>query len=156
MHITVSQTINAPQDRVFAVATDIPNAAAFIGGIDDVQTLAEAPPHPDNLGPVGEGYTWRETRTMFGKKATEDMTITEWSPPSGYAVEARSHGSRYRSTFAIEPTTPGSTTITMAFTATPETFGAKIMMKLFSAMSKKLVKCLEDDLRDIKAAAESR
>ena len=32
----------------------------------------------DNGDGFGLGTTWRETRTMFGKKATEDMEVTEY------------------------------------------------------------------------------
>lgn len=155
MNITVSETVNAPIERVFATAADIPNCATFIAGIETIETLAEAPPAPDNIGPVGKGYTWRETRIMFGKKATEDMSITEWAPPNAYTVEARSHGSHYVSHFTFEQTDDQSTLITMSFNATPETFLAKVMMKVFAAMTKKLTKCLVDDLRDIKTAAEA-
>ena len=157
--ITVSETVHAPIDRLFAVATDIPNCAAFIEGIESIETLSEAPPADNTLGPVGLGYTWRETRIMFGKKATEDMSITRWSPPNSYTVEARSHGCHYLTNITFEQQTPqdGSpiTTMTMSFNATPETFMAKLMMKLFAMMTKKLIKCLEEDLRDIKAATES-
>jgi len=57
MNITVSETINAPIDRVFATAADIPNCATFIEGIETIETLAEAPPAENNLGIVGKGYT---------------------------------------------------------------------------------------------------
>ncbi|MFK7760371.1 MAG: SRPBCC family protein [Phycisphaerales bacterium] len=162
MNITVSETINAPLDRVFAVASDIPNCASFIKSIETIETLNEAPLAPDNIGPVGKGYTWRETRIMFGKVATEDMTITQWSPSTGYIVEARSHGSHYLSSFTFESVenqdANPSTRMTMSFTGTPETFMAKVMMKVFTKLFKKLTvkltTCLEDDLRDIKIAAE--
>lgn len=153
--ITVSETINASQDRVFAVSTDIPNCAQYIRGIESIETLSEAPPSPSNLGVVGEGYTWRETRIMFGKQATEDMTIVNWNPPASYDVEARSHGAYYLSTIACEPIGDGTTKITVTFRATPETFMAKVMMVLFSFMQKKLCQALQEDLEDIKKEAES-
>jgi len=159
-NITVTETINASIDRVFAAASDIPNCATYIKGIELIETLEDAPPADSNLGPVGQGYTWRETRIMFGKKATEDMSITKWSPPNSYTVEARSHGCHYLTNITFEslPEQDGQpvTTMTMSFNATPETFGAKIMMFVFSFMTKKLVQCLTDDLRDIKAVVESK
>lgn len=155
MNIIVSETVNAPIDRVFAITSDIPNSAACIGAIESIETLNQAPPAPDNLGPVGKGYAWRETRIMFGKKASEDMSITAWSPPDAYTAEARSHGSHYVSVLSFEAIDEQTTRITMTFGATPETLTAKIMLKVFAAMSKKITKCLEDDLRDIKAAAET-
>jgi Polyketide cyclase / dehydrase and lipid transport len=157
--IIVTETVQASIDRLFAVASDIPNCADYINGIETIETLSEAPPAENNLGPVGEGYAWREERIMFGKKATEDMTITDWSPPNSYKVEARSHGCHYLTeiTFKPLPDVDGKpvSTMTMSFGATPETFGAKIMMFMFSFMTKKLIKCLEEDLHDIKTVAES-
>jgi uncharacterized membrane protein len=153
--ITVSKTIDAPLERVFAVASDIPNCAAYIRGIESIETLAEAPATEDNLGVVGNGYAWRETRIMFGKEATEDMTIVAWNPPESYDVEARSHGSHYLSTIACEPIDAETTRMTMSFNATPETLMARVMMFMFSFMRKKLVQCLDEDLEDIKGVAES-
>ncbi|MEL7485039.1 MAG: SRPBCC family protein, partial [Planctomycetota bacterium] len=72
--IHVSETVNASIEDVFAVASDIANAAERIGGIDSVEMLTE--------GPVGMGTKWRETRTMFGKQADETMWITAWEPPA--------------------------------------------------------------------------
>lgn len=163
MNITVSETVNAPIERVFVFASDIPNCSSYIKSIESIETLTEADPSTDNLGPVGKGYSWRETRIMFGKSATEDMTITEWSPSTGYTVEARSHGSHYLSHFTFEPVNNqdgnASTRMTMSFTGTPETFMAKVMMKVFTKLFKKLTvkltNCLADDLRDIKVAAEA-
>jgi len=155
MNITVSQNINAPIQRVFATAADIPNCATFIEGIETIETLTEAPPAENNLGIVGKGYTWRETRIMFGKKATEDMTITEWAPPNAYTVEARSHGSFYISHLTFKQIDEESSSITMSFNATPETFMAKVMMKAFAFMTKKLTQCLVEDLQNIKATAEA-
>ncbi len=151
-----SQSVQAPPDRVFAVVADIPNAAGRIRAIEGIEVLAEAPAAPGNLGPVGRGFRWRETRTMFGKKATEDMTITEWDPPRRYAVEARSHGCHYRSAVIVEPDGPGACTLTMTFDATPETAAAKVMMKVFFFMRKQIEKALRTDLQDIKAHAESQ
>jgi len=153
--IIVSETINAPIERVFQIASSIPDAAETIEGITGIETLAEAPPAPNNNGVVGLGYAWRETRIMFGKEATEDMTITAWNPPESYVVEARSHGCHYLSTISCDRVDDQTTLITMDFGATPETFGAKVMMVLFSFMTKKLTQCLADDFRDIKAKAES-
>jgi uncharacterized membrane protein len=153
--ITVSEDINAPIDRVFQAASNIPDAAENIEGITEVETLTEAPPADNNNGPVGEGYEWRETRIMFGKKATEDMTITEWNPPNNYVVEAHSCGSHYLTNITFDQVDDTTTRMTMSFNATPETFMAKIMMKVFAFMTKSLIKCLENDMRDIKALAEA-
>ena len=153
--IHVTETINAPIDRVFAIATDLPNCHEWVEGIDSIEVLEPAPDAADNIGQVGRGFKWRETRTMFGKKATEVMWITDWSPPTGYTVEARSHGSHYLTPITFEDLGNGQTKMAMSFNATPETFGAKVMMKVFSFMTKKLAKCVADDLADIKRASEA-
>jgi uncharacterized membrane protein len=154
--LSVSETINAPIDRVFQIASNIPNAAETIEGITEIETLQQAPPAPNNNGIVAKGYAWRETRIMFGKKATEDMTISEWTPPTLYSVEARSHGTHYLSHLTFEPIDDNTTRMTMTFNATPESFMARVMMKVFAFMTKKLVQCLQDDLRNIKTAAEAQ
>jgi hypothetical protein len=153
--ITVTETVRAPLGRVFAAAADIPHAAEHIGAIQSIEVLTEAPEAADNHGPVGRGFVWKETRTMFGKQATETMTITEWSPPHAYTAEARSHGCHYRTTLAFHSTGPESTRITASFQGTPETFAAKVLSKLFAFMNKTIAKCLSADLRDLKNRLES-
>ena len=48
----------------------------------------------------------------------------------------------------------GGTRLTMAFEATPLTFGARVMTVLFKAMSSWMMKECEKDLDDIKAWCE--
>jgi carbon monoxide dehydrogenase subunit G len=155
--ITATETIHAPAERVFAVVTDIPRAAERIRGIEKIEVLstASAGGHPSAAPPVGPGFTWRETRTMMGRQATETMSITVWDPPRGYTVEARSYGNHYRTPITVEPLGPGTTRLTMTFHITPETLLAKVLTRLFSFMNKHLAKCMQDDLRDIKAFCES-
>jgi hypothetical protein len=54
----------------------------------------------------------------------------------------------------FEEAGPEETRMTMTFNATPQTFMAKVMMKVFSAMTKHLTKCIAEDLEDVKRAAE--
>lgn len=154
--ISVSETIRAPQSVVFGMASDIPNAAGRVKGIQKVEVLCPAEESPDNLGPVGLGFAWRETRTMLGREATEDMTVTDWTPPHGYTVEARSHGCHYRTRMTATAVGPDTTRLAMEFQATPETFGARVMMKLFRFMNRQIARYLAEDLRDIRAACEGR
>ena len=82
--VEVERTIAAPPDRAFRIATDLENLAATVSGIDSVEVLTE--------GPVGEGSRWRETRTMMGRPATEEMWVTAFEAPRRFVVEAESHG----------------------------------------------------------------
>ncbi len=152
--ITVSETVQAPLDRVFAAAADIPSVGERIKAIQKIEVLTPAPEAEDNLGPVGRGFVWRETRTMCGKQAAETMTITEWSPPHAYTAEARSHGCHYRTALTFQSTGPDATRITTTFEATPETFTARVFCKVFVFMNKTIAKCLLGDLRDLKAGLE--
>lgn len=144
--LIVSEQINAPIETVFARCSDVTRWADTVSGIKQVELLTE--------GPVGDGTRFRETRVMFGKEATEEMTFSEFDPPNGYVLLAESCGSKYRTTHRFEPA-DGGTRITMEFHATPVTLGAKVLSPIFAVMKKSLEKCLRNDLADIKSAIES-
>jgi len=129
------------------VLTDLDNAAATISAIEAVERL-------DGGNRFDVGTTWRETRTMFGKKATEEMTVTQLDPGRSYTTEAKSHGAHYRSTHRVEQVEGGSR-ITMAFGAEPTSAISKIFSvtigKLFDNATRK---ALAKDLAEIAVAAE--
>jgi hypothetical protein len=69
--ISVTERIEAPAARVFAIATDLRNATAVLSQVQSVETLEG----PD--APLAVGTRFRETRVMFGREATETMTVTD-------------------------------------------------------------------------------
>ena len=144
--VEVQKTVAAPPDRVFRIATDLDNLAANVSGIDSVEVLTE--------GPVGEGSRWRETRTMMGRPATEEMWVTGFEAPRRFVVEAESHGAHYRTEMTFEPEGAG-TRVTMVFAARPVSFLARLFALLSAAMLRSLRKMIEQDLEDLKQAAES-
>lgn len=144
--IEASIEIDAPISQVFAVNADIPNAPAFIKDVVAVEPLTDQP--------VGLGYKWKETRVMFGKEASETMWITAFDPPSGYVVEAESHGCHYTTTIALSELADDRTRVTISFVCEPITRLAKIMSPMMVFMSKQIAKCFERDLADIKAHCE--
>jgi carbon monoxide dehydrogenase subunit G len=144
--IVVKKHVEAPPERVFELATDLENAAERVQGIKKMELLTE--------GPVGVGTRFRETRVMMGRDATEEMEITAFDPPRSYEVGAESHGCRYHSVIQFTPVGSG-TEIEFTFQATPLTMAAKLMAVAFKPMMNTIVKCLEQDLDDLKAAAES-
>lgn len=149
MQTQVSIDIAAAPDAVWQVITDIENAAQTIRGIDHVEVLTPA------AGPSIVGLKWRETRTMFGKEATEVMWITAAEDARFYETRAESHGAIYVSRLSIEPTDDGCT-LTMSFDGQAVTFGAKVMWALTGWMAKGAMrKALSADLEDIKAAVEA-
>lgn len=103
----------------------------------------------------GVGFRWRETRTMFGRQATETMEVTAVDPGRSYTVEARNKGVTYTSVSSVEPTDDGCV-IGMTFEADSSGFTKLIgatVGKLFEGATRK---ALLQDLRDIAEAAEAR
>ena len=80
-------TISAPKQAVWKVITALENGAETISGIEQIEILEQ----PEN-GLVG--LKWRETRTLFGKTATEIMWITDAVDNDFYTTRAESHGCR--------------------------------------------------------------
>ena len=146
MKLTASTSIAAPIDKVFTAAADFANAADVIDGIKKVEMLTD--------GPVGVGTRFRETRVMYGREASEEMEVTEFEPNERYALGCVSHGCLYRTVFRFAPTDEG-TDVDMEFAATPQTLIAKIMSILTRPAMKGIAKIVEQDLADIKRAAES-
>jgi carbon monoxide dehydrogenase subunit G len=147
--IRIERRIAAPTERVWAVITDLEGSAERLSGVDEVEIL-EGPE-------FGAGTRWRETRTMFGREATEEMEVTGIEPGRAYTVEAESHGSRYLSELRLEGTGDGGSILTMTFDAEPQTFVSKLMASTIGHLVKGGTrKALAKDLDDIAAAAESR
>jgi carbon monoxide dehydrogenase subunit G len=147
--VTVSESINAPAHRVFAVMSDIPNAASFIPTIKKIEVLSGDPAN------VGVGFTWKETRLMMGKLATETMTVTAFTPPHAYRVEAKSGGMHYVTNITVEATSATASRVTMTFSGTPLTFAGKLFSLVGFLFKGVLRKCLAEDLAAIKARSES-
>lgn len=149
MKLSVQENVFAPVDVVWSLITDIENSAARISGIDKVEVLERG---DDNM----LGFKWKETRTMFGKEATEVMWITDIVENTHYDTRAESHGSVYESRLWVVED-EGNTILGMDFEGTPQTFGARVMSWIMGNMMKKsIVKALRKDLEDIKAAAEAK
>ncbi|MBD3419041.1 MAG: hypothetical protein GF398_02875 [Chitinivibrionales bacterium] len=147
MRISVSVTINASKEDVWNVITGIEQSAETISGIEKIEILEK----PES-GLVG--LKWRETRTLFGKTATEVMWITDAAEPQYYQTRAESHGSVYQSKLSIAQQDNG-VGLSMDFNGTPQTFGARLMYALMGFMFKGATeKALKRDLDDIKAAVE--
>ena len=146
--VTVSRTVAAPVETVWAVATDLAAAPETLSGVTRVEVLEGAT--------FGVGTRWRETRTMMGREATEEMVVTEAAAPSSYTVEADNHGVHYVSTFAFAPLGANRTEVTMTFAGTP-TAPQNPLVKLMGRFGLRMVrKTLEQDLADLARAAEAR
>ena len=148
MELSVQVPISASKEAIWNTITDIENAANTIGGINSIEVLEK----PDSL----IGLKWKESRTMFGKEATETMWITHAEENSFYQTRAESHGSIYISKLWISEEN-GSNHLHMSFQGEAQTFGAKLMSFLMAPMMKgSMKKLVLKDLEDIKKAVEEK
>lgn len=144
----VAVTVHAPKGRVWQVVTDIENSANTISAIDTIEVL-----HRPAAGLAG--LKWRETRTMFGKPATEVMWITEVDEGTSYVTEAHSHGSIYRTRIGLSDE-GGAVRLGMEFRAEPQSFGARVASVVFGVVMRRSIrKALLRDLEDVKRVAEA-
>lgn len=149
LSLTLERSIDAPTDAVWRVLTDLEGTAAVLSGVTRVERLA------------GAGYSigtrWRETRTMLGREATEEMEVVGIEPGRSTTIAAESHGMRYRTEFTLEPTGGAGTLLRMRFSGAYESpswiqrAAAKLTARLGMAATRK---AMEQDLADIAAAAE--
>jgi len=146
MKMTLSKHVNAPRSLVFDKASRFGQADQIVSAITRVEMLTD--------GPVGEGTRFRETRSMFGKEATEEMDVTAFEPPHAYTLGADSHGTRYSTRVRFEET-GGGTEVVMEMHATPRTLGAKLPSPLGLLTKGVMRRCMEQDLEDLKNACES-
>jgi carbon monoxide dehydrogenase subunit G len=145
--VSVSRTAMADPARVWALATDIAGWAETMSGIDAVEVL-ERPA-------FGVGTRWRETRTMMGRPATEEMWVSALEEGRSYTVESDSHGAHYTSVFTFRPTPAGGTEISLTFTGEASGRGARLLAALTAPLARRSVaKALEQDLIDLARAAE--
>lgn len=150
MQISVSREVGASAGVVWTIMTDLSTFEDTISGIKAVEVLSEG-------SDFDMGTKWRETRTMFGKEATEEMWVTEIDPGRSYVVNAESHGAKYTTTMSVAPTSDGTCEVTMDFGGEAVGTMAKIMSatigRFFENATKK---AFAQDLDDIAAVAESR
>ena len=143
----IKKHFDAPLESVFELISDFRRAAENVRGIEKLELLTD--------GPIGVGTRFRETRIMFGKEATEEMEVTAFDPPRGYTVECESCGCLYHAEYYLVGDIAG-THVRLTVTTRPVTLAAKLMSPLALLMSGPMKKCMEADLDDLRAVAESR
>lgn len=146
MNIEEEITIKAPVSKVFQAFSDLKNLEERISGIDSVEVL-EGPARMD------VGTKWKETRTIYGKEATEIMWVTALKNDQYYRVEADSHGTHYVTDYTFEE--KGSETLVrMVFSG--EAYGrtARYMRVLTRIFDKSVRKALRKDLEELKKYIE--
>ena len=155
MRMFLSTHIDAPQDAIFAVVSDFPNGAKLITAIDSIEMLSPA----RDGSPVGVGTRFKETRTMFGKQATETMEVTEFDPPRAYTLSALSCGMQFDSRVTVLEENPGQggggCRLSYDINAKPTTLMAKITGPIMGLMMKgTMQKSMQKDLEEIRKYIE--
>lgn len=147
MKIKVEQPITSSREKIWKVITDIDNAAGTISAIEKIEVL--------NKPARGlEGLKWRETRTLFGKTATEVMWITEAEENQYYKTRAESHGAVYTTNLSISGS-GNSHVLAMEFESQAQTTGGKLLAAVFGTLFRNATKkAFIQDLQDIKKAVE--
>ena len=147
--ITLTQHVNAPADKVWAVISDIPGSAATLSGVNAIQMLSD--------GPYGEGTRWKETRTMMGRSETVEMWVSQADPPRSTTVKALQGGADYTSRMTLADR-DGGMDLTMTFGAELQNPSRmhKLAMAVFGKLGMRITrKALAKDLAEIAAKAES-
>jgi carbon monoxide dehydrogenase subunit G len=146
--ITLSRHVDATPDAVWSILTDVPSAASNLSGVTSVEALSD--------GPYRVGTRWRETRTMFGRQASEEMWVTEVDAPRSTVVEAESAGTHYTTTFTVTPESGGcSLAVRFAGESVSPSRVQKIVWKVLGRFGLRAAsKAMRTDLDDIAKAAE--
>lgn len=148
--IEIHQDVRAPAEVVWAIITDLEHCPAVISGIESVHIL-------DGPADFGVGTRWRETRVMFGRSASEEMTVTAVDPGRSYTTQAQHGKAQYTSVMSVEAKGEAACVLSMRFEARVsgvlnKTLGV-LVGKIMQSSTRKL---MAQDLADIAAAAEQR
>ncbi|UVE96788.1 SRPBCC family protein [Dietzia sp. B32] len=151
MELDLTRHVAADPATVWAVLADIPEAHRTLSGVQAVEILTPGPYQP--------GLRWRETRTMFGMKATEEMMVVAVEPPHSTTIVAENGGTEYKTVFTVTPDADGGSTLRMRFrahTAHAPAVSRVVMTVMGRFAEKSTRKTMEQDLADIAAEAERR
>jgi hypothetical protein len=147
--VFASMDVQASLDKTFHIFTDFQTSPQYIKGIQSLEILTP--------GVIGKGMRFRETRIMFGRPATEEMEITQFSPLQKITISAFSHGTQYHTTYTFSLLSENSTRVEMVFQGIPHTTFSKVMGKLCGwMMTGSLKQALMNDMKDLKQVAEGK
>ena len=145
--LTVSHEVAAEPESVWAIITNLDEFERAISAVEKVERL-------DDGDGFGVGTRWRETRTMFGRTATEEMEVTSVDGGRSYVTEADSHGARYRTVMTVEALGSGGTRLSTTFGAEPHGLLTRVVAATVGRLFERATrKALEKDLVDIAKAA---
>lgn len=142
-------TIGAPEDRVFGAMIDPASWHQWMEGLVKVEVLTELPLRP--------GARWRETRTQYGREASEVFEVLVMEPCRRLRVavdgtQGTTGKGRFVFHYDLEPQA-GSTHVKMSANIEMPGFWAGLFGKLMSGPIKK---ACEKDLHALKRWLENR
>jgi carbon monoxide dehydrogenase subunit G len=143
MKMTMTTWIACAPEVAFARFADLPNLAGRVSGITKVEMLTP--------GPVAVGTKYKETRTMFGRDATEEFTVTALEPGKVLTLTCHSCGVRYTATHTFTPEANG-TRVTLTMDGKTTTFSAWLFQPLGWLMKGTMQKMIQKDLDEMKLA----
>ena len=146
MMVEAQVVINGSKAAVWAVITDIANAATIIRGIEKIEVVEK---------PTSAlvGLKWKETRMLFGKPATVEKWITEAKENDFYTTSAEDSGFVFVTTQRLSGN-DGGITLTSAHETLPQGFAAKLKSLPMVFFKGAIKKAIAKDLNDIKKAVE--
>ena len=124
MDIKEEIIIDPPLINVWKKITDIENSAEFVSGIDKIDIIEKSNNHL-------VGLKWEETRTLFGRTATEIMWITEAEDNQYYKTRPEGPGVVYLTTLSVSKQ-DDKTRLVMDFETEISSVGTKIMAGIMS------------------------
>ncbi|MFJ2821230.1 SRPBCC family protein [Streptomyces toxytricini] len=148
--VVVEREVAAPAECVWRALTDLEAMPRVLSGVEAVEVLTP--------GPFGVDTRWRETRRMFGSRATEEMRVSVCEAPRRYVAEAYNSGMRYESEFRVDERAPGRSVVRMAFAASPAPGGKPpgVFMRLLNRLGTRAVaRAVAKDLADVAASVEA-
>jgi len=143
--ISFARFIATPPRRVFEIASDFERAAGRITSIQSLEVLTG--------GLIRKGTRFRVTRIASGHEATVEMAVTAFDPPISFQVGGTCDGCWYEVCLRFEPDGTG-TNFVMEFGWKPMTLSVRLMSPLLDAKTRKCLKTCNQDLDELKYAAE--
>lgn len=152
MKLSMREEFNAPVEVVFAAITDIQAAAKWMPNLVSIELLTD--------GPYDVGTKWRETRSMFGREASEVFEVKALTP--GKSIELYVDGKlgsskrgEYRFIYDLEKQN-GTTIMYVRGTMTGMGVMGALFGWLFKGMFRKAISKDHAALRDFVEASSSQ
>jgi uncharacterized protein YndB with AHSA1/START domain len=142
--VTLTRTIHAPVETVFAVVSDIRNFSEAVDNIKRVEFLTEQR--------SGVGTRFREVRMMGGKEAATVLEVREYKPHEKVRLLSETQGTVWDSLFTTGPE-DGKTLLTLEMTAHARNLPARVMNRLIMGIVRKAI---EKDMDAVKAYCEKQ